>query len=50
MFLLYGGGSGSPIEARQTAPIFLIILILLIIMKAVYIWYKKLTASVLSKV
>ncbi len=31
MFLLYGGGSGSPIEARQTAPIFLIILIFLII-------------------
>ncbi|MCR5188986.1 MAG: PilZ domain-containing protein [Treponema sp.] len=31
MFLLYGGGSGSPIEARQTAPIFLIILVLAII-------------------
>ncbi|MCI7566117.1 MAG: PilZ domain-containing protein [Treponema sp.] len=31
MFLLYGGGSGSPIEARQTAPIFLIILFFLII-------------------
>ena len=35
MFLLYSGGSGSPIEARQTAPIFLIILILLSIIAVV---------------
>ena len=35
MFLLYSGGSGSPIEARQTAPIFLIILILLSVIAVV---------------
>lgn len=38
MFLLYGGGSGSPIEARQTAPLFLILLIFLAIVSLVVLF------------
>lgn len=35
MFLLYSGGTGSPIQARQTAPILLILIILALIVSVV---------------